>query len=54
MFTFPGSERISHHDTPEFPVWVATHADVVVPLLVLVVLFAAVVAYKTWKRGSIK
>ena len=54
MFTFPGSKRFSHYDTPEFPVWVATHAEVAVPILVLVVLLAAVVAYKTWKRGSLK
>lgn len=53
MFTFPGSKRISHHDAPEFPVWVATHADLAVPILVLVVVLVAVVAYKTWKRGPI-
>lgn len=46
--------RISRYDAPEFPVWVANHPELVVPILVLVVVLAAVVAYKAWKRGRIE
>ena len=53
MYTFFGPNRNARYDTPEFPVWVSTHAEVVVPLLLLVVGLAAVIAYKTWKRGNI-